>query len=109
MENFHVAMGHRLVARRKQLRLTQEELAELADLKPQMVSSTELGATVARPENIVKLCKALNISTDYLMTGAIVDMDILHFNKSIEGLTAFQLHNLEEIVTCYVSACTEKK
>ena len=59
MENFHVSMGRRLQARRKQLRLTQDELAELANVTPQMVSSAELGKTATRPENIVKLCKAM--------------------------------------------------
>ena len=108
MEDFHVCMGQRIQARRKQLRLTQDELAEKASLTAQMISSTELGKTASRPENIVKLCAALGVSADYLLTGDIVDKDILRFHNTISGLTANQLHNLEEIIQCFVSACTEK-
>ena len=36
-------MGRRLSARRKQLRLTQEEVAELADMTTQTISTAENG------------------------------------------------------------------
>ena len=36
---FLAAMGNRLVARRKELHLTQEQLAEKASLLPQMIST----------------------------------------------------------------------
>ncbi|WP_290912707.1 helix-turn-helix transcriptional regulator, partial [Eubacterium sp.] len=34
-------MGKRIIKRRKQLGLSQEQLAELADVSPQMISTAE--------------------------------------------------------------------
>ena len=64
-------MGTRIFERRKQLRLTQEELAEAAGITPQTVSTAELGKKAMRPENIIKVCSALEISTDYLLMGKV--------------------------------------
>ena len=47
-------MGQRLSARRKQLRLTQEEVAERADMTTQTISTAENGIKALRPENIIK-------------------------------------------------------
>lgn len=62
-------IGGRIRERRKQLHLTQENLAELIDVTPQMISTAENGTKGIRPENIIKLSKALNVSCDYLLTG----------------------------------------
>lgn len=65
MENdLLVQMGKRIPKRRSQLHMTQEELAERAGITPQTVSTAELGRKALRPENIVKICGALGISTD---------------------------------------------
>ena len=75
-------MGHRLVTRRKQLHLTQDELAEIADMTTQTISTAETGRKALRPENIIKLCDALDISTDYLLRGKISPVDVsLIFQK----------------------------
>lgn len=66
MDDLLQQIGKRILTRRKQLRLTQEELAELAGITPQTVSSAELGKKALRPENIIRICSALKISTDYL-------------------------------------------
>jgi transcriptional regulator with XRE-family HTH domain len=68
-------MGRRLSARRKQLRLTQEEVAELADMTTQTISTAENGIKALRPVNIIKLCGALKISADYLLFGTISNDD----------------------------------
>ena len=62
-------MGLRINVRRKQLMMTQEQLAEKMDVSIQMISNLELGKKAIRPENIVKLSRALGVSTDYLLTG----------------------------------------
>ena len=71
MDNLLKQIGNRILNRRKQLRLTQEELAEKAGITPQTVSSAELGKKALRPENIIRVCSALDISTDYLLLGEI--------------------------------------
>jgi len=63
------AVGERISARRKQLRMTQEELAARMDVSTQMISYAEQGRKAMRPENLAKLCAALQISADYILTG----------------------------------------
>ena len=48
---FLKAMGQRILARRKSLRMTQEELSEKLDVSTQMISNLELGKKAIRPEN----------------------------------------------------------
>ena len=66
-------IGLRINARRKELKLTQEDLAENIDVSIQMISNLELGKKAVRPENIVKLCSALNVSADYILRGTRAD------------------------------------
>ena len=94
-------MGQRLSARRKQLRLTQEEVAERADMTTQTISTAENGIKALRPENIIKLCGALKISADYLLFGTI-SSDVL-FSK-VSQLSPAQYRHLEDIVNSFIAA-----
>jgi len=62
-------IGGRINTRRKELGLTQEELAERMEVSIQMISNVELGKKAIRPENLIKLCNALNTSADYIWRG----------------------------------------
>lgn len=64
-----IQMGLRLATRRKELNITQEVLAERMGVSIQMVSNMEQGKKAIRPENLIKVCEVLNISTDYALTG----------------------------------------
>lgn len=70
-DNFYNDMGKRIVTKRKQLGLSQEELAELADVSPQMISTAERGSKSILSENLLKLSNALGVTADYLLTGRI--------------------------------------
>lgn len=69
MDEFLCEMGKRISTRRKGLGMTQEGLAEKAGLTSQTISTAETGTKALRPQNIVKLCKALETSADYLLFG----------------------------------------
>ena len=49
--------------------MTQESLAERMDVSLQMISNLELGKKAIRPENMVKLRRALGVSADYILFG----------------------------------------
>ncbi|MBQ9414297.1 MAG: helix-turn-helix transcriptional regulator, partial [Clostridia bacterium] len=68
--DFLEQMGSRIALRRKALRMTQEELAETIGVSTQMVSNLELGKKAVRPENLARVCAALGLSADYVLTGA---------------------------------------
>ena len=60
-------IGRRIMERRKKLGLTQEALAEKAEVTAQFVSYAEAGKRAMRPENLMKMASALEVSADYLL------------------------------------------
>lgn len=66
---FLVNMGIRIAQRRKELRLTQEQLAEKMGLSLQSISCIELGKKAIRPENLANLCTYLDVTADYVLYG----------------------------------------
>lgn len=62
-------MGQRILARRKALGLTQDDLAERIGVTPPMISNLEQGKKAIRPDNLAKVCKALGLSADFVLYG----------------------------------------
>lgn len=91
-------VGQRIMERRKKLGLTQEELAERSDLTTQFVSYAESGKRASRPENLMKIAAVLGVSTDYLLTGDIIDKDKLLLSDKLDKLTAAEVRIVENII-----------
>lgn len=91
-------IGQRITERRKQLGLTQEALAEKGEMTTQFVSYAESGKRAMRPENLLKISSALGVSADYLLTGEVIDKDLLLLSDKLRKLTPSQLHHIENIV-----------
>ena len=66
---FLIDMGKRIAEQRKSLKMTQEMVAEAVGMSLQSISCIELGKKAIRPENLVKLCKALDTNPDFILTG----------------------------------------
>lgn len=66
---FLISMGQRISRRRKELHLTQEQLAEKMNVSLQTISCIELGKKAIRPENLAKLCTQLSVTSDYILYG----------------------------------------
>lgn len=93
-------IGERIMMRRRQLRMTQEELADRMDVSTQMISYAEQGRKAIRPENLIKLCAALDISADYILTGNTGGQECGRISAKLSRLTPFQLQKLETIIDC---------
>ena len=91
-------VGKRVMERRKKLGLTQEALAEMSDLTTQFVSYAESGKRAMSPENLMKIAAALGVSTDYLLTGDIIDKDKLLLSEKMDKLTAAEVRIIESII-----------
>ena len=63
-DTFLIDMGKRIAQRRKELHLTQEQLAEKMGVSLQTVSCIELGKKAIRPENLANLCTCLTVTAD---------------------------------------------
>ena len=101
-------IGKRIVERRKKLGLTQEALAEIGDMTPQFVSYAESGKRAMRPENLKKISEALGVSADYLLTGDVIDKDMLILSDKLRNLTPSQLRIVENIIDECVSLFDKK-
>ena len=97
-EKWLLVIGQRITERRKKFGWTQEELAERGNLTPQFISYAESGKRAMRPENLLKISSALGVSADYLLTGEIIDKDLLLLSNKLQKLSASQLRIIENIV-----------
>lgn len=91
-------VGQRIMERRKKLGLTQEELAERCDLTTQYISYIESGKRSSRIENIMLVALELGTSIDFLLTGRIVDQDMLLLSEKMRMLSPAQIRSIENII-----------
>ena len=108
MDDLLHQMGERISTRRKQLRWTQEELAEAAGVTPQTISTAELGKKALRPENIIRICAALDISPDYLLLGRISEGDLSILSQKVSQLSPEQYRHLEDVVDSFIAVARPK-
>ena len=83
VQKFLKDMGRRIYEQRKLLGLTQEQLAELADISPQLVSNAENGTRAISSDKLYRISKALHISADYLLSGETSEKDIQILNDKL--------------------------
>lgn len=84
--------------RRKKLGLTQEQLAEKSEVTTQFVSYAESGKRAMRAENLMRIAAALEVSTDYILTGDIIDKDKLLLSEKLGKLNPEEVRLIESII-----------
>ena len=98
-KEFLVKMGERVALKRKELHLTQEQLAEKVGVSLQTISNIEGGKKAARPENIAKIAAALEISADYILMGKKTALQLKGITKNISELDEEKYLAVQSIVT----------
>lgn len=83
----YTAIGVRIRRRRKELHLTQQQLAELSDQEPSNISHIERGATKLSLPTIVSIANALGLTVDALLCDSLVNSTVL-FQQEAESLLA---------------------
>lgn len=97
-------MGPRIKARRKELNLSQEKLAELCDISNTHMSSIENGKENPSIEIIPKICDALKVTPDYLFLGSMhIDNVPQNIMDNLALLCEDDLHLAEEFVNLLVN------
>ncbi len=91
-------IGVRIVERRKELKLTQEQIAESMNVSIQMISNIERGNKAIKIENLLKLCDILKTSTDYILTGKRTNNDFDNLTNKISLLTESDYKMIEMLV-----------
>ena len=95
---FLKAMGQRIMVRRKSLHMTQEELAEKLGVSTQMISNLELGKKAIRPDNLAKVCEALELSADFVLTGVSTKTAVDAVAEKLTQLTAEELRMVSDMI-----------
>ncbi|MBQ4428678.1 MAG: helix-turn-helix transcriptional regulator [Clostridia bacterium] len=78
--------------------MTQKELAEAVELSIQSISSIELGKKAVRPENLVNICRALDVSADYLLFGERSEKQLEPVAEMLSRLGSDDLELLKTII-----------
>lgn len=81
-------IGNKLLAVRKQAGLTQSEVAELSGLSDRTYADIERGSVNMRIETVLRICKALQITPDAVLT------------EENNGLSEKQAEIIERLNTC---------
>lgn len=97
-----------IIERRKKSGLAQEALAEKGDMTTQFVFYAEAGTRAMRPENLLKISFALGVSADYLLTGEVIDKDLLLLSDKLRRLTPSQIRIIESIVDECICVFSDK-
>ena len=95
---FLKVMGQRIAARRKSLKLTQEEIAEKIGVSTQMISNLELGKKAIRPENLAKVCEVLELSADFVLTGTDTRTAVDAVAEKLVHLTRDELQMVSDMI-----------
>ena len=69
--------GLRVAELRRIKRMTQEELAEILGVSKKHISQIERGVAACSIDLLMDISTALNVSTDYLLTGKNADKEIV--------------------------------
>lgn len=78
------SIGKKIKLARSKTNYTQETLAEKLSLSPRYISQLERGIAFGSTNTIVSLCKALNISTDFLFSD-FIDSDSCEYMELIDS------------------------
>ncbi|MBO4636219.1 MAG: helix-turn-helix transcriptional regulator [Clostridiales bacterium] len=101
-------MGQRIRDCRRECGITQEELAERIGTSVQFVSSVERGLVYPSVKNLVRICKELAASSDYILMGRTGEK-VPGYVYKIEDLPREQKHTMETYIHQMLSIMTKKK
>ena len=102
MDDLLLDIGHRIRERRIELGLTQEQLAEKAELSPKYISIIENAKKVVQLDTFIKVCDALTIDYTYVITGkkiSVVNEELQNMLTKLDSDTLDALINIVGAIT----------
>lgn len=95
MMNIYKAAGERIFLVRNMRGYTRDALAEMADITPKFLYEIETGKKGFSGVVLYNLCKALDVDSDYILTGK---EGMVYDNRLISTLELFEKSSTEKIV-----------
>ncbi|CAM3765277.1 Helix-turn-helix transcriptional regulator [Cohnella lubricantis] len=92
------AIGNRIRKARERKGITQELLAESMDVSNAYISKIERGRTPVNLNNLDKICRVLETSTEYILSGTSTDSEDYMKNEIMELLEGCSPQKIRLIV-----------
>ena len=89
-----MTIGSRIASKRKELQLSQEEMADKIGVTRQSVSKWETDASAPDAFNLMALAEVLNTSVEYIVTGKLATEEIAKEKPNSETQTTQKRSNL---------------
>ena len=89
-----IKIGKFIADRRKQVNLTQMQLAEILNITDRAVSKWETGKSLPDSSVMLELCNILKITVNDLLSGEVITMD--NYNKEMENKLIEMVKQKEE-------------
>ena len=89
-----IKIGKFIAERRKQVNLTQMQLAEILNITDRAVSKWETGKSLPDSSIMLELCNILKITVNDLLSGEVITMD--NYNKEMENKLIEMVKQKEE-------------
>lgn len=84
-EGIRMILAEKIIALRKRMSWSQEELAEKLNISRQSVSKWEVGATIPDLDKILKMSELFGVSTDYLLKDEMEETELISGKDVPEG------------------------
>ena len=92
-------VGERIKEARRRRKMTQSSLAEKLDYTTErQLQRIENGETSCSVDKLMEIAQILEVSTDYLLTGDIIDKDKLLLSEKLDKLTSEEIRLVEGII-----------
>ena len=98
-------VGERLYQLRSHGLYSRRELAERAGVSIYAVKSMELGKQVTSVEDVVKICKVLGCSMDYVFTGEYGLAEFAKTNQKLLNIDNLRVESLQKMTKAFWSTC----
>ena len=103
-KQLNVEIGGRIRKCRETLGYSRETLAEKAELASSFIGTIELGSGSFTAESLIKLCRALGTSADYILFGTEEKGNLSAINAMLSGLPQEYIPYVEELLAAYVKS-----
>lgn len=103
-KDFDPAIGRRIRSKRELLGYSRELVAEQAEMSPSFLADVELGVKGFSASTLMKLCKVLGLSSDYILFGNEQSIDFSSAAELLSGLDKKYLPYAEELLAAYVKS-----
>ncbi len=98
-KELNLEIGKRIRIIREGQKKTREQISEIAEISPQFLFDIESGKKGMTSPTIINLAKALNVSTDFILTGNVTPLAKIVNN--LEGLAPDKLNLAEEFIKVF--------